>query len=147
LESPTDKLKDWNTPGKAEIEGLSFETINLTNDAKAQVDRSGDRTPIDVIMNVLNTTDEDSWDCYINHYEDYFWAELETANVSKYYQALGWDQTMWEENNPPRSEESEWFELNENEIIAAQSLCYFPDLWAGDVSISLWQCQPPEVQT
>ena len=120
----SDKKKDWNTPGTAEIELLSFETINLTSlgllsDENVQVGRAGDRSAIDVIMNVLNITNEDTWDCHINHYRDFFWDELEKVGVAKYYKVLGWTPARWENDDPPASEDLEWFELDKNETIAA----------------------------
>jgi hypothetical protein len=52
----------WNLPGSADIETLSYETINATNRAQGQA------------IEALGMN-EGTWDCYINHYEDYNWTE------------------------------------------------------------------------
>lgn len=130
----SDKKKEWNTPGEADIELLSFETINLTSlgllvDADVQIDRAGDMSAIDAIMQVLNITEWETWDCHINHYRDYFWEELQEGNVSQYFEALGWTPAMWEgKEDYPDTEEFEWFELDADQTTAAYGKCSFYDL-------------------
>ena len=116
-------------------------------DVVVQKNKDAPLTPIQVITQTLNIT-EDSWDCYLNHYRDYFWAELVEYEVVAYVKALGWDEKAWEENKKaPKSEEREWFELSQVEKDAAEALCYFPELWAEDIEISLWTHQPEEIES
>ena len=38
-----------------------------------------------------------TWDCEQNHYMDYDWSELVTYDIDTYWNALGWNQSNWEE--------------------------------------------------
>ncbi len=73
--------------------------------------------------------DEDSWDCWSNHYGDYWWTELVEYELDGYFIALGWNENNWNNNRAPRSEEMDWNELNGAERDAARQICYFRDLW------------------
>ena len=43
---------------------------------------------------------EESWDCWINHYDGYSWAEIQAdRTLSQQFAALGWVQTSWESSN------------------------------------------------
>lgn len=142
--------KSWNLPGKSELELLDFFTINQTSfdDGTVAVGKKANlETPIDVIMNVLNITEEDIWDCHINHYRFWDWDELVNDSLATYYETLGWTNESFsnEDWDVPPSEEKEWFELTEEEREAAEYLCYFPELWAGDVEIPDWVFQPSEL--
>ena len=63
--------RSWDFVGSNRIELLSYETI--LNHSAAQA------AAIDHLMN--ETTVEDSWDCYLNHYEDYSWSELDLYGI------------------------------------------------------------------
>lgn len=148
-------------------------SLGLLQDTNVIVDKAGDSSPIDVIMHVLNITEDETWDCHINHYRDYFWEELELYNLSHYFEALGWNQARWENEDPPDSEDMDWFELSADETTAAkgqcfvfrrhyaakvlphrtilacvlpEAICFFPELWAGDVEIGEWTYHPPQIQ-
>jgi hypothetical protein len=110
----------WNSPGTNEIEWLSYETVELTF--------SGEVT--NAIEDIGYT--EISWDCWVNHYGDYNWLELEQAGLSDVYVALGWTLETWNSENEdswPDTDSKLWRELKVEERIAAGRLCYTPRLW------------------
>lgn len=52
---------------------------------------------------------------------------------------LGWTKDSWDDNkSPPASEDLAWDELNEKQKEAANSLCYFAELWDKS-SLSEWE--------
>lgn len=117
----------WNTPGQAEIESLSYETITLDSpDIRQQA------------LDTIGYDNEEQWDCYINHYDDYDWEELEEEEVQQYYAALGWTEESWlGDEDPPESEDMDWAELNDDQQAAASELCYFEQNWDG-LSLDEW---------
>ncbi|WP_353570981.1 hypothetical protein [Candidatus Albibeggiatoa sp. nov. BB20] len=63
-----------------------------------------------------------------------FWSQQAWADLNPAEQALwavlGWNEASWLEEQPaPASDSKTWFELTENEIIAAQQLGYTQELW------------------
>eukprot|EP00585_Thalassiosira_rotula_P003193 CAMPEP_0196135776 /NCGR_PEP_ID=MMETSP0910-20130528/4304_1 /TAXON_ID=49265 /ORGANISM="Thalassiosira rotula, Strain GSO102" /LENGTH=396 /DNA_ID=CAMNT_0041395965 /DNA_START=46 /DNA_END=1236 /DNA_ORIENTATION=+ len=75
---------------------------------------------------------EGTWNCYINHYEDFSWEELEDMGMTQHYEGLGWTQAHWE--NPtdgeiPYTEARWWGQLTDNEKRAANGICFFEDNW------------------
>jgi hypothetical protein len=107
----------WNVPGTAIIENLSFRTIQESDEP--------DR--VNFITAVGFT--KPSWDCYMNHYRNFTWQELEIVGVQPYYATLGWTESAWTDNVPPRTESLEWDGLSHDEIVAAESVCY---IWNRD---------------
>jgi len=91
---------DWNLPGTAKIESLSYESIGLQGffgfDGQSQQN---------AIQDICLT--ELTWDCYLNHYEDYSWDELAAEEVQVYFQTLGWTQASWESDDESGYPESE----------------------------------------
>jgi len=69
-----------------------------------------------------------SWDCYINHYDGYFWNELQYLNFDEYMIDLGWNESTWNGELPP-PEEKKWSDLTDSEIVAADNLCYTYESW------------------
>ena len=116
------KEKTWNVPGSyTALESLSYESLNK-DQQKTLTD--------DMHFNEI------SWDCYINHYDDYDWYELEQYDIAKYFKNLGWTQTMWDctsnGNNKctvPTTEDLDWNELSTIQKQAAIEICYFEELW------------------
>ena len=116
------KEKTWNVPGSyTALESLSYES--LTQDQQNTVTN-------DMNMNEL------TYDCYINHYDDYDWYELELYDIAKYFTSLGWTQTMWDctsnGNNKctvPTTEDLDWNELSTIQKQAAIEVCFFEELW------------------
>lgn len=73
-------------------------------------------------------------DCYLNHYGDYDWEELELYDIAIFYEALGWSQLAWDSGSQslyPDTEEKFWAELSAAEQEAAEELCYFASTWDG----------------
>ena len=90
--------------------------------------------------------DEEGWDCWMNHYFDYFWEELLDDDLQEYFVILGWTQEMWdEESGVPLSEDLAWEELSDQQQAAATYICYFPDLWNMELEIGEWTYEPPDV--
>jgi len=113
----------WNNPGTAPIEGVKFSNLNATQTSAAES---------------LGFT-ELSWDCYqIHFFWGYEWPELEETGYHVFWEALGWNQSIWEGNaDPPESLSLNWNSLNDEQKEAASSLCYFKETW-DQVDISLW---------
>ena len=75
---------------------------------------------------------EDTWDCFINHYNGYDWSDLVTWNQALYLEALGWTANIWDnelKNEYPASESTDWTDLTDIEKQAAANICYFQELW------------------
>ena len=79
------------------------------------------------------------WDCHINHYSGYYWADLEEGGIDQYYSVLGWNINNWENDGPvPDTEDAYWDELSPGQQAAASAVCYSKDLWNGNV-ITDWE--------
>ena len=110
----------WNTPGTQDVEELSFSTIVAADAAD------------EALLTIIGFT-EVQYDCYVNHYEDYSWAELATEGVQEFFVALGWTEDfLGNGTGPPASEDKGWSELTAAEQTAAGEICYFEELWDGD---------------
>lgn len=73
-----------------------------------------------------------SWDCWMNHYEAYFWPSF-YGDLKKAIETLGWTENSWTEvDSPPASESTFWNDLTPEEKAAATQLCYFEETWNGD---------------
>ena len=71
--------------------------------------------------------DEEMWDCFVNHYDDYWWSELELEGIAEYFEALGWNKRRWNGLAPnPNTEDMFWRELSATQRSAAKNLCYKP---------------------
>lgn len=77
-----------------------------------------------------------NWDCCINHYEDYDWAELGYWNYTKQIEAhevLGWTKEIYGTTNAtlwPKSEFLLWRNLTEyQQYMAASKFCYTEEIW------------------
>ena len=114
----------WNWPSVNDIEYLSLETIGQTN------------VPCELSLLQLGF-DERSWDCHVNHYGDYDWNELEERNLHIYYEGLGWNSNLWNNDGTVGSDEMFWEELSETERTMATQLCYTQELWDG-LSFEEW---------
>ena len=112
----------WNAYGTAEIEKKSYSELT-------QLQRS------DAIRLGFY---ERTWDCFQNHYQSQKWASLE-GNVHDALQVLGWDESSFDEKNPPLSYTNEWSRLSKEEQSVALVVCYFEDNWVGNKSIDTAQ--------
>jgi hypothetical protein len=104
----------WNNPGTAEVEELSWTSLTVANQAAA----------------VTLGFNEEVWDCFINHYDDFFWEDLATEEVQQYYVTLGWTEDSWNgDADAPESDAFFYNELTAEEKAAANELCYDENLW------------------
>lgn len=105
----------WNNFGIARVEKKRWSSLTSN-------ERDG--------ANLLGFT-EGTWDCFVNHYEDYSWEELVEKGVTEYYEGLGWTQDHWEHNavGVPYTEARWWGQLTDMEKSAANGLCFFKDNW------------------
>mmetsp|Transcript_6733 Transcript_6733/g.10761 ORF Transcript_6733/g.10761 Transcript_6733/m.10761 type:complete len:393 (+) Transcript_6733:155-1333(+) len=105
----------WNNHGLAPIEKKGWSSLSSN-------ERDG--------ANLIGYT-EGTWDCFINHYENYSWDELAEKGVQAHYQGLGWSQEHWEHTAADivYTEGRWWGQLTDNEKKAANALCYFKENW------------------
>ena len=89
--------------------------------------------------------EEDSWDCCINHYYDYDWADFESWGYTEQILALehlGWTQETYDASDPddlPDTEFLQWKELTESQReLAASKLCYTEETWDELLSLDEW---------
>jgi hypothetical protein len=107
----------WNVPGTADVELLAFSSLTAENQVAA----------------LALGFNEEEWDCYINHYDDYSWAELATEGVQQYLITLGWTEDSWTTgSNPPASDDEFFNDLSSDETAAAEEICYNELLWNGE---------------
>jgi hypothetical protein len=84
---------------------------------------------------------EDTWDCFINHYNGYDWSDLIEWKQDLYLEALGWTENVWDnslKNEYPASESKDWNALTDFEKQAAANICYFPELWDEELFSTDW---------
>jgi hypothetical protein len=111
----------WNNPGSADVEILSFGALSAAQTTAATA---------------LGFT-EVVWDCFVNHYDDYFWADLATEGVQQYFVALGWTEDSWTEAaDPPASEDFVFAELSSEEQTAAKEICFTEALWNEETLVA-----------
>jgi len=143
-----DTEREWNFPGTNKLELSSYEAIasesgalsfNMTTDLAVVMSKQGGNmtpTAFDVLVDI-GFEDEDQYDCWVNHYADYYWLEME-AIVIEAWQILGWGPAAWLGAHPaPASDDLEWAALNETEREAAIELCYLQETWDG-LAITSW---------
>lgn len=104
----------WNVPNLAPVEQLGWWQFTDTQKSGAQS---------------LGFS-EDQWDCFINHFTSYTWAELDQFGHQSAYETLGWTEDSWDgSGESPESESKWWGQLTSSEKAAANQLCYFQDNW------------------
>ena len=147
-----DTNQTWNFVGTAAIEFEAYETIvnrsNSSSDITSNLPPPGtistgpalsipsQRTELDVLTD-LGWNDEDLYDCYIHHYYDYYWTELDEI-TQQAFEELGWNSSSWEGSIPaPPSEDKLYAELDSDEQQAAAELCYLPETWDG-IGLEFW---------
>jgi hypothetical protein len=82
--------------------------------------------------------DSNMWDCYMNHYSGYFWADLQVLGVSSYLETLGYSTSSWDDEvGYVATEDMRWDELSLEEQDAAHRLCYFENSWDW-ISLNNW---------
>lgn len=107
----------WNTPGwYSSLEEISWS--DLSDEHR------------DLVELAMGIADEEVWDCWIAHFEDYFWHELQEDGLVQFYETLGWTKNSWEgSGGPPETDNTEWIDLTPDEQLAARSLCFDQNLW------------------
>eukprot|EP00580_Thalassiosira_gravida_P021066 CAMPEP_0201681288 /NCGR_PEP_ID=MMETSP0494-20130426/51036_1 /ASSEMBLY_ACC=CAM_ASM_000839 /TAXON_ID=420259 /ORGANISM="Thalassiosira gravida, Strain GMp14c1" /LENGTH=403 /DNA_ID=CAMNT_0048165029 /DNA_START=494 /DNA_END=1705 /DNA_ORIENTATION=+ len=105
----------WNNHGLAPIEHTGW--VGLSSN-----ERDG--------ASLLGHT-QDTWDCFINHYEGYSWDDLAEKGVQTHFIELGWTQAHWEHTADTivPTDARWWGQLTDNEKRAANGICYFKDNW------------------
>lgn len=91
----------WNNHGLAPIEKKGWSSLT-----------SNERTAAAELGFTQN-----SWDCFINHYEQDTWEELEARGVQEHYRQLGWTEAHWTHvaEDVPYTESRWWDMLTSNE--------------------------------
>eukprot|EP00978_Attheya_sp_CCMP212_P006721 scaffold15590_cov56-Attheya_sp.AAC.3 len=53
----------------------------------------------------------DTWDCRINHYNDYGWEELVAYNLTEYFETIGYTPDSWEGETNLDIDDQDWDEI------------------------------------
>lgn len=72
----------------------------------------------------------ETWDRWINHYENYDWEEMWKYTQS-YWQTLGWTQNLWDNGGSVESDDKDWIDLSISEKTAALGVGFTQKLWDG----------------
>lgn len=113
----------WDLPGTNPVENLAWDSLSTKQKSGAPD---------------LDCGNDKCWDCWINHYTDYDWSELEAFQVTG-WKTLGWTENGWNTNESPPSEDLEWKQLSTTQRAAATSLCYFEETWDEELKIPDWK--------
>jgi len=110
--------ESWSNPGTAPIEKLRWS--ELSADQKLGAGSSG--------------FDQETWDCYQNHYRSYSWSELASEGVQQYYRALGFDESSWSGNGNIDDVQffvgdKSWQDLSSQQQSNLVELCFFETNW------------------
>ena len=109
----------WNRIGTQPLERLSWEL--LTSDQALGAGALG--------------FNQESWDCYQNHYWAYSWRQLEISGVQIYFVALGFDEQLWKDPNRRISvngvDDLQWSDLSNGQKSILGELCYNEIAWDG----------------
>jgi len=76
------------------------------------------------------------WDCYMNHYDGYYWEDL-PASAASNYEILGYDQPSWDEGSYVDTADMYWDDLSSTQKEAAFGLCFFQKSWDW-ISLVQW---------
>ena len=86
--------------------------------------------------------DEETWDCWINHYVGNTWEDLhDVHDVSWAFEALGWSESNWQSDNQsdwPATELKPYDQLTEEETKAADRICCPAEVWDG-IALTEWE--------
>lgn len=113
----------WNIPGTAKVEILSYETLLARDSSNVNA------------LAAVSLDDEDTWDCYVNHFVDYDWSELEEWGIAEAMETLGWTESMWNDGSGEAvTEDLDWSELSLAQKEAADFICYFQETVSAAVA-------------
>ena len=123
--------ESWDTPDKAKVEYKSFSELD-----------DGPRQAL-LAMGFY----EEQYDCYVNHYYGYSWAELVEWGLAEHYMAFGWTETSYTNDAAPAGWSKDWDELSDDQKEAADALCWFEEVW-NEMTIEDWEedLQFPQVR-
>eukprot|EP00978_Attheya_sp_CCMP212_P016726 scaffold44029_cov49-Attheya_sp.AAC.1 len=71
----------------------------------------------------------DSWDCQINHYNGYNWTDIKNAHLTEYFETIGYNKVMWEEDEDANIVGKAWGEIEAKAQGALEGICWTQDLW------------------
>jgi len=63
-------------------------------------------------------------------WENFYWEDL-SRDEQQLWAILGWNEALWNANNPPPSANMEWDQLTLTQRNAAERLGFTPELWDG----------------
>mmetsp|Transcript_19166 Transcript_19166/g.27065 ORF Transcript_19166/g.27065 Transcript_19166/m.27065 type:complete len:517 (+) Transcript_19166:81-1631(+) len=141
---PTFRYRSWkyvSSDQKANAEILKYTEDSWNNIGSNKVEKSAfDRLESGSVQAAKAIGfEEEVWDCFINHYEDYDWDELFEEGVQSHYHELGWLAETWKSGQAPASENLDWDELTPAQQEAAEELCYQQESWEK-IPLDEWDC-------
>lgn len=112
----------WNRPGTADVEDQSW--FELTDEQRAAAVQLG--------------FEQTTWDCYMNHFQDFWWEDLQQRplNVATEYAVLGFNQKSWDTGAAPEASKGDWADLSNAQKLAMQKLCWTEQLWQETAELS-----------
>ena len=82
----------WNEPGEADVEYYSLEDICFYFENAPQ---NWTCSTLQTIVKLgFDRDNDDQWDCWMNHYDDYRWSDLQESNVAQYYETMGYTEEV-----------------------------------------------------
>ena len=104
----------WNNLEISDLESTAFENLSAAEQQGA----------------MALGFDQETWNCYMFHYNGYSWNELEDADVAQYLVTLGWtEDNRGGDEDSPDSDDMSWDELSKEEQFAATKICYTKNAW------------------
>lgn len=104
----------WDIPGTLDVEYRSMDMLE---------------TDVAKNLHILGFRSHYSWDCYIAHYEDWTWNEMESAHLTESLVTLGYTRESWNKDTKPDTMRKYWVDLTIEEQLAANELCYNAGSW------------------
>jgi len=129
----------WNQPGSTDIEWspwwthVDYDYYDLDGDGD-YCDKNNVFEDHAKKLGFYGKDAEDVWDCWMTHF-NYDWDDIVDYNLKDSAEALGWDQDLWESENPKRTPASSLkthSQLTLKEQNAALDFCYTKSLWDAD---------------
>jgi len=119
----------WNRPGSMASEWATwYASIHYDYYDKNEDGYYNDTQPFQEYAEDLGFT-EDIWDCWMTHW-NYNWTEIVDWELEDAATALGWNETLWEDDDlKPDSDDKYWKELSNAEKTAAVAFCYLQPTW------------------
>lgn len=103
--------ESWNNVGTADIEQYSWDEFG-----------SNERNALGELGFTSST-----WNCYMNHYNDYSWSDLIVQDMDQAARILGYTPESWTAGGGGTT--LDWDEMDDGQQWAATDFCYFKDTW------------------